>query len=946
LLLERADEPSGCKRRRRAVLYARRALRSATEEISAGVALMEGTTREGVRVRGALGLAPLEGGECYSPDHCGPVSRRGCLFVFRLGRPLRCFKGDPPGYISYTRRCEARDKWHAFHKLLVSALATEVLTGVPLIRWVFRRLPHHSPGYPAVAHACLQIKEVCMVARRWALEDVRDPDGDRRTLERAGLSLSRAQALQFSYWGRALPAPILDRQEARRVAEMTWAGLHLRSPDPRYEGDPLSWRQRCYRILCLRPTSWRWNLSLSESACLEMRGREGGQRGWLLESIRHGLPPSSYRDRCLERREILLRQARDMAATEVPVVEVRPWEWGVDGERPEGMTYRQELEFRAAHEMEQPELDASRRQAEAIYWSCVGHLGPYLDHAVVCPFWSGGVCQEADLHPPTALLPLPEDGFKTRVATLHEAALIYVARAWSAPGFATLRSMPSERNGVVGEPVEAMALHLGGSGGRAVSLDLTVATDRFSMFAARDVLLALTTPLRRGVEDPSLIWSPLEDRSAVCRLLCGPLRPVERGKMSDCILYRSTRVSPREELLDWWERLASHTGRSRPPPAPRVPRDRSGVQEDPPRLPLPVPYIWERESEMGAGVWTPLHPGAPVPQETRPLAPLRVGHGGYDTWVPLDLPLTTRGVSMALGCHWPSMALVGADSSRLAKHLGCGDDGLDIGSRRAHEEARLGREQAGFERHPGKEIVSDRGALIKEVPFRRHPDGVWRVDPLPLKVRVLAGEGDPETGVPRFIQDFSALEEECSRSGTPWPTHKAAEDFLLKRYGRPLFRMAQWGVGVPGYPNGWRDHLLSRPVPDGAGGPPLARPGLGGSRATPALIARAHARHDRWAGSESSPMGPLGRDEASRELTWEVFSSYDVLPGKSPGPETLPQMMDRLRAASSAPLGTPGGLATIGPKVVGVGGDFPVGPISRFQRQKAFRRQRNVEKAS
>jgi hypothetical protein len=291
------------------------------------------------------------------------------------------------------------------------------------------------------------------------------------------------------------------------------------------------------------------------------------------------------------------------------------------------------------------------------------------------------------------------------------------------------------------------------------------------------------------------------------------------------------------------------------------------------------------------------------------------------------------------------MALVGADASRLARHLGCGDDGLDVGTARAHSEASFGREQAQFERHPGKEVVSREGALIKEVPFRRHEDGLWRVDPLPLKVRVLSGEGDPETGVPRFIGDFDALSEECRRSGTPWATQQAAEAFLLARYGRPLFRMAQWGVSVPGYPDGWRDHSLSRPSIEGSGAPPLSRPGKGGSKATEVLLARAHERvcEEVWAGAVGTPIGPLGREEAAPELTWEVFSSLDVAPGVSPGPESLREMMARLRAFAAPPIGTPGGLHLRGPKVAGLGGDFPMGPTSGLVRRKAFRKQRKTE---
>jgi len=312
---------------------------------------------------------------------------------------------------------------------------------------------------------------------------------------------------------------------------------------------------------------------------------------------------------------------------------------------------------------------------------------------------------------------------------------------------------------------------------------------------------------------------------------------------------------------------------------------------------------------------------------------------------------------MALGCHWPSMALIGADASRFAVHLGCGDDGLDVGDDGAHEEATHGRDQAGFERNSDKEVVSDECALIKEVPFER-VEGRWEVIRAPLKVRVLSGEGDPEVGVPRFLADFDALREECRRSGTPEDVEDRAKAFLLERYGRPLRRLASWGLGVPGYPNGWRDPWLSRPSPTGAGGPPLSRPGTGGSEATHGLLARSLRRWESpWAGSSLDPMVPLGREDAGPELTWEVFSSLDVVPGDSPGPESLPELMARLSAAMAPPFlqrnegeeeseFPRGGWHPLGPRVVGVGGDFPVASARRPLPAKRFRRQRGREWAS
>jgi len=279
---------------------------------------------------------------------------------------------------------------------------------------------------------------------------------------------------------------------------------------------------------------------------------------------------------------------------------------------------------------------------------------------------------------------------------------------------------------------------------------------------------------------------------------------------------------------------------------------------------------------------------------------------------------------------------------------------LDVGRNKAHEEATRGRDQAGFERNSDKEVVSDDFALIKEVAFRRE-QGRWEVIRTPLKVRVLAGEGDPEVGVPRFLSDFDALREECRRSGTPSEVEDKARAFLLERYGRPLLRMATWGLGVPGYPNGWRDPFLSRPTPDGAGGPPLSRPGTGGSEATPGLLERSRVRWaEPWAGGESDPVVPLGREEAGQELTWEVFTSLDVVPGESPGPETLQELMGRLRALMAPGYQVRGWKARaggwsgylLGPKVVGLGGDFPVVSSRRPAAQKRFRRQRGSETAS
>jgi len=298
------------------------------------------------------------------------------------------------------------------------------------------------------------------------------------------------------------------------------------------------------------------------------------------------------------------------------------------------------------------------------------------------------------------------------------------------------------------------------------------------------------------------------------------------------------------------------------------------------------------------------------------------------------------------------MALVGADASRKCRHLGCGDDGLDIGTSSGHQEATLGREQAGFERHPGKEVVSRVGALIKEVPFRRHEDGLWRVDPLPLKVRVLAGEGDPETGVPRFLSDFDSLDQECDRSGTPCATRDAARAFLFLRYGRPLRRLHQFGVGVPMLGPGPKDWLLQRPTAEGTLGVPFARPGAGGSPATDSLIrGEMDRRREGW--DFSGDRGPPGREAAQAPLVWDVFTSRSIAPGKSPGPESLPELLRRLGASLAPPLQrrrgadgeflpeSPGFLAAIGPKTVSdFPSDFQTVPGSRLQRRKAFRKER------
>lgn len=913
----------------RAVRFALKTLRSALCQPQWGVALLEGTTRSGVAVRGTLRLSPLtpDGGDLFSVDHTGPVHQQGRLFRFRLGHPVK----DPSASRSYRERA----KWHAAHKLLVSCLATEVLVGRPLVRWLLKRLPGRNLHYESVETVCKAIKAVCTVARRWGLRDRRDPEGDRRFLEREGLSLSRSQALQFSYWGRALPAPVLDRKRTREVADEAWGRLHLSSPDPRQGPLAQVWRRRTYRMLQARPRAWRWEFSLSEAACLESKCSEGGQRAWLLAALRHPLPPSSFRARCEERRAILLLQARDMSATDIPWIEPGELLLPVP---PPGTSYAEQKDMYDSHVFQQPRLDGARRQAEAIYWTAVGFLGPQLDHALVCPFWDGEECQSPELHPPTALLPLEEDGFKVRVATLHEASLVFVARAWGSPGFATLRSLPSERNGVVGEPTSAMADHLGTARGTAVSLDLSAATDMFSMFAARDVLLALTTPLRRGVEDESVLWSPLEDRAAVVRLLSGPLRPVSRAKLVCRGWSRTPRPDPFLDLEEWSVHLAVHAGVSVPAPRARVPGDRSGLgcpEAVRPR-PRPVPYLWQQADEAGAGAWAPLHPGRKGPVETRPPPPIRWGNGsleGYDqAWVPLEMPLTSRGVSMALGCHWPSMALVGWDSSRRCRHLGCGDDGLDVGSKAGHREATVGREQAGFERNPGKEVESLEGALIKEIPFRRH-EGRWEVLS-PLKIRVLSGEGDPETGPPRFIGDLDSLEEECRRSMVPEDLMEKGRQFLLERYGNPLDRLRRWGVGVAGT-RGWRDFALSRPTPFGIQGPPFARPGPGGSGAEDALMAREAERV-----MDRGDLVPLTREALSGPLTWEIFSSWEVAPGSSPGAETLKEMMARLSRAMAPPVTTTMGYHLVGPKVVGLGGDFPLGPSSRLQRRKAFRRER------
>lgn len=299
-------------------------------------------------------------------------------------------------------------------------------------------------------------------------------------------------------------------------------------------------------------------------------------------------------------------------------------------------------------------------------------------------------------------------------------------------------------------------------------------------------------------------------------------------------------------------------------------------------------------------------------------------------WIPLAGPNTSRGVSMALGCHWPSMSLVGAYASRGAYHLGCGDDGLDVGPDESHEEADSFRRLAGFERHPGKEVHSFFGALIKEVPLKK-VGHTWVVL-APLKVRVLSGDGLPDCDAPRYVSDFWSLDAEAIRSGVSPELHARGTEFLLRRYLRPLTRVSRFGASVPvlGSRQPARAWRMRVQTAEGPRDPLLVPPGRGGSRAEGALMEALARETEDW-DIPLLPSRPMTREVVGIELAYEQFSSLHLPPGESGGAESVPQLLARLGSQMApAPLG--GGhrdvafLHRVGPKVVSEfeGADFRV----------------------
>jgi hypothetical protein len=250
---------------------------------------------------------------------------------------------------------------------------------------------------------------------------------------------------------------------------------------------------------------------------------------------------------------------------------------------------------------------------------------------------------------------------------------------------------------------------------------------------------------------------------------------------------------------------------------------------------------------------------------------------------------------------------------------------LDVGPPDAHAEATIFRKIAGFERNDSKEIESESGALIKEVPLRR-VDGVWVVQ-TPLKCRVIAGTGNPEVDSPRFVSDFWSLKAECDRQGVSEEVRARAEQFLFQRYGRPLGRVSRFGADVPFLGSGrpevaWR---LKVQDPFGSTDPLLVPPGKGGSQGHHAFLARFKdwAQESEWTMSDPRGEG-LRREAVVRELAEEQFFAKDLTPGRTGGAETVSQLLSRL--ARQAVMGDPSSpwgntaRARLGPQVVS---DFP-----------------------
>lgn len=270
---------------------------------------------------------------------------------------------------------------------------------------------------------------------------------------------------------------------------------------------------------------------------------------------------------------------------------------------------------------------------------------------------------------------------------------------------------------------------------------------------------------------------------------------------------------------------------------------------------------------------------------------------------------------MALGCHWPSMSLIGDFGSRGSTHLVCGDDGLDVGDEESHIHASLFRSAAGFERHPGKEIHSFTGALIKEVPMRRDAKG-WRVLK-PLKVRVISGDGQADEDAPRFVSDFWALSAEVVRQDLPDPLYKKAEAFLLRRYSRPLSRVAAWGATVPvlGTRKPERAWRLRVQTAEGSRDPLLVPAGKGGSRALSSLIEERIREVVEWPDGYSTVWAPPTRETVGDLLCFEQFSDPWLEPGRSGGAESLADLLSRLGRQMAPPSG-PKFLDRVGPRTV------------------------------
>jgi hypothetical protein len=297
------------------------------------------------------------------------------------------------------------------------------------------------------------------------------------------------------------------------------------------------------------------------------------------------------------------------------------------------------------------------------------------------------------------------------------------------------------------------------------------------------------------------------------------------------------------------------------------------------------------------------------------------------------------------------MSLVGVWGSRECRNLTCGDDGLDVGSPWAHRLASRIRVEAGFDRNPSKEVVSDRAALIKEVPLSREGRS-WRVL-TPLKVRVIAGTGDPEVQCPRYISDFWSLQEEVRRMGVQDDLLGRAQSFLLRRYGRPLMRVWSFGASVPllGTKHPEVDWRLRRQDPHGGTDPLLVPAALGRSGGSAvAHLARWEAEAgDREPGTFDAEVTG-SREVVEDTLAEDTFMvSWHDDPGRSPGSESVAALLGRLhrQMAHGDPFVkgfTNVAKSRLGPLVVGVdpSSDFRVYPT----RSKAPLTSRAYERIS